>query len=62
MLVIAGARDRIVPLESSRRLYDAATCPKTFLLVPDADHNDYELFAGDEMIDAIVRLLQAIKE
>jgi fermentation-respiration switch protein FrsA (DUF1100 family) len=60
MLVIAGARDRIVPLESSRRLYDAATSPKTFLLVPDADHNDYELFAGDEMIEAIVRFLQQL--
>jgi uncharacterized protein len=62
VLVIAGGRDRIVPVESSRRVYDAATSPKTFLLVPDADHNDYELFAGDEMIDAIVRFLQAIKE
>jgi uncharacterized protein len=61
MLVIAGARDRIVPLESSRRLYDAATSPKTFLLVPDADHNDYELFAGDEMIDSIVRFLQPLR-
>ena len=60
MLVIAGARDRIVPLESSRRLYDAATSPKTFLLVPNADHNDYELLAGDEMIDSIVRFLQRL--
>jgi uncharacterized protein len=62
MLVIAGGRDRIVPAESSRRVFDAATSPKTFLLVPDADHNDYELFAGDEMIRAIVRFLQPIKE
>jgi uncharacterized protein len=61
VLVIAGGRDRIVPTESSRRVYDAATGPKTFLLVPDADHNDYELFAGDEMIDSIVRLLQPLR-
>jgi uncharacterized protein len=60
VLVIAGARDRIVPLESSRRLYDVATSPKRFLLIPDADHNDYELFAGDEMIDSIVRFLRPL--
>jgi fermentation-respiration switch protein FrsA (DUF1100 family) len=60
MLVIAGGRDRIVPVESSRRVYDAATGLKTFLLLPDADHNDYELFAGDEMIDSIIRFLQPL--
>ncbi len=60
MLVIAGGRDGIVPVESSRRVYEAATSPKTFLLIPEADHNDYELFAGDEMIDAIMRFLQPL--
>ena len=62
LLVIAGGRDRIVPVESSRRVYHAATSPKAFLLIPDADHNDYELFAGDDMISAIVRFLQPIRE
>jgi len=61
LLVIAGGRDRIVPVESSRRVYEAATGLKTFLLVPDADHNDYELFAGDEMIDSIDRFLQPLR-
>jgi fermentation-respiration switch protein FrsA (DUF1100 family) len=58
LLVIAGGEDRIVPIENSQRLYDAATCPKRLLVLPDADHNDYELLAGDEMIQAIVRFLQ----
>jgi uncharacterized protein len=61
LLVIAGGRDSIVPIESSRRLYDAATTAKTFLLLPDADHNDYELLAGDEMINAIVRFLRQLR-
>jgi fermentation-respiration switch protein FrsA (DUF1100 family) len=61
MLVIAGGRDRIVPVESSRRVYEAATGPKTFLLIPEADHNDDELFAGEEMIDAIVRFLEPLR-
>ena len=49
--------DRIVLIENSR-LDDAAVAPKTLLLLPDADHNDYELLAGDEMIQAIVDFLQ----
>jgi uncharacterized protein len=60
LLVIAGGRDRIVPIENSRRLYDAATAPKTLLVLPDADHNDYELLAGNEMIEPIVGFLQPL--
>ena len=60
LLVIAGGHDRIVPVENSRRLYDAAVAPKTLLVLPDADHNDYELLAGVEMVRAIVRFLQPL--
>jgi uncharacterized protein len=60
LLVVAGGHDRIVPLDNSRRLYDAAVAPKTLLVLPDADHNDYELLAGDQMIQAIVRFLQPL--
>jgi uncharacterized protein len=60
LLVIAGGHDTIVPIESSRRLYDAAVAPKTILVLPDADHNDAELLAGEEMIRAIVRFLQPL--
>jgi fermentation-respiration switch protein FrsA (DUF1100 family) len=61
LLVIAGGQDRIVAIENSRRLYDAAAAPKTLLVVPDADHNDDALVAGDEMIEAIVRFLQPLR-
>ncbi len=60
LLVIAGAHDRVVPIESSRRLYDAVVAPKTLLVLPDADHNDYELLAGDHMIRAIVGFLRPL--
>jgi fermentation-respiration switch protein FrsA (DUF1100 family) len=60
LLVIAGDRDRIVPIEYSRRLFDAAKPPKTLLVIPGADHNDDELLAGNEMVQAIVRLLQPL--
>jgi fermentation-respiration switch protein FrsA (DUF1100 family) len=62
LLVIAGGQDRIVPIEHSRRLYDAAVAPKTLLVLPDADHNDHALLAGDEMIGAIVRFLQPLRQ
>ena len=59
LLIIAGERDRIVPAEYSRRLYDAATtADKTFLSIPDADHNDDELFDGHAMVDEISRFLR----
>jgi uncharacterized protein len=60
LLVIAGGRDRIVPIENSRRLYDAAVAPKTLFVVPNADHNDDELLAGEEMMRAIVHFLQPL--
>ena len=58
LLVIVGERDRIVPAEFSRRLYAAAGAPKTILAMPDADHNDYDLLAGDTMIEGIVTFLR----
>ena len=61
LLVIAGGQDRIVPIDNSRRLYDAAAAPKTLLVLPGADHNDHALLAGDEMIGAIVRFLQPLR-
>jgi uncharacterized protein len=60
LLVIAGGDDRIVPVENSRRLYDAAVAPKTLLVLPDTDHNDHELLAGEEMVRTIVRFLQPL--
>jgi protein-L-isoaspartate(D-aspartate) O-methyltransferase len=57
LLVIAGDRDRIVPIEQSRRLFDAARDPKEFVVIEGADHNDYTLLAGNEMVEAIVRFV-----
>jgi fermentation-respiration switch protein FrsA (DUF1100 family) len=54
LLVIAGDRDRIVPFEYSRRLYDAAASPKELKVIRGADHNDDELLAGHEMLAAVL--------
>jgi fermentation-respiration switch protein FrsA (DUF1100 family) len=43
-LVVHGDRDRIVPLALGRAVYEAVRGPKSFYLVPGADHNDlYEV-------------------
>lgn len=60
VLVIAGDRDRIIPTEQSKRLHAAANEPKELLIVENADHNDDVLFAGPQLIDGIVRFVDAI--
>ena len=62
LLVIAGERDRIVPPEQSRRLYQAAPEPKRLVLIPGADHNDPELLAGDRLIGALLDFLREVTE
>lgn len=57
VLVIAGTLDSIVPIEHTRRLYDAIVAPKTLVEV-EADHNDEELLAGEAMIQSIVRFIE----
>ena len=57
VLVLAGDRDRIIPLGLSRRLYEAATSAKELVIVSGADHNDIEWLAGDQMLNAIKQFL-----
>jgi fermentation-respiration switch protein FrsA (DUF1100 family) len=57
LLVIAGSDDRIVPLEESRRLFEAANEPKQLLVIDSAGHNDLALLTGEEMIEKIVTFL-----
>ena len=51
--VVAGDRDRVVPYAMSRRLFDAVGGPKTFVTVSGADHNDFELNAGPQIVEAV---------
>ena len=54
LLVIAGGEDEVVPVEQSERLYAAAPEPKRLLRIESVMHNDYELLAGDRVVDTIV--------
>lgn len=62
LLVIGGDSDRIVPIEQTRRVYEAAREPKSLLVIRGADHNDESLFTGREMIDGILRFLRNLPD
>jgi fermentation-respiration switch protein FrsA (DUF1100 family) len=57
VLVVAGENDAIVPLEHSRSLFEAAREPKRLVVIPGADHNDYELLAGERLVFEVLRFL-----
>ena len=61
LLVIAGSRDSIVPLDQSRRLYDAAAEPKTLVVIDGADHNDAALLIGSPMMESIATFLDRVR-
>lgn len=62
LLVIAGTDDAIVPFEESEALYDAALEPKWLATIEGADHNDPALFAGRDVLAAILRFLDGVRE
>jgi hypothetical protein len=57
LLVIAGDADRIVPIDDTRALYDAAPEPKRLVVLPGADHNDESLTFGPDVVRAILDVL-----
>ncbi|HEX6316813.1 MAG TPA: alpha/beta hydrolase [Gemmatimonadaceae bacterium] len=60
-LVIAGERDSIIPIENSRRLFDAIAAPKRFVAIPRADHNDEALFDGDQLLQSLLEFLASLE-
>ena len=60
LLVITGDRDSVVPPAQSRRLYEAASGLKRFVLIAGADHNDYELLAGQQLITEVTQFLEQV--
>ena len=58
VLFIHGERDSIVPPKMGRALYEAANEPKSWLLIPDANHNDLPWVGGKTYWEGIQRFLQ----
>ena len=55
LLAIVGGSDSIIPSERSRALFDAWAGPKTWQVVPGADHND--LGSDDVFWESVARFL-----
>jgi alpha-beta hydrolase superfamily lysophospholipase len=60
LLVVAGGRDRIVPVGHSRRLFAAAPEPKRLVVLDGADHNDLELLAGPRLLAELEAFLGGV--
>jgi fermentation-respiration switch protein FrsA (DUF1100 family) len=50
VLILHGARDRIVPIEFGERLFALIPGRKRFIRLPQAEHNDHEKFGALEMV------------
>ncbi len=60
VLVVAGSADSIVPVAQSQRLYEAASHPKEFVTIEGADHNDFELTAGNQLVAEVAAFLDNV--
>ncbi|MEZ2302762.1 MAG: alpha/beta hydrolase [Microcoleus sp.] len=58
VLFIHGTADTVVPVEMSKKLFDAAPEPKQLYIVPDAGHNNLADFAGAEYLEKISNFFQ----
>jgi fermentation-respiration switch protein FrsA (DUF1100 family) len=61
VLVIAGDRDRVIPVEQSRALFAAAPQPRELVIIERANHNDEELFSGPRVVDAVVDFVSRVR-
>jgi fermentation-respiration switch protein FrsA (DUF1100 family) len=58
LLILVAGTDEIVPAALSRRVFDAASEPKRWVVLTAADHNDPALLAGEELLAAVTAFLE----
>ncbi len=62
-LIIHAEYDHIIPFSDGQALYEASQAEdKTFLKIPDANHNDIFMRGLSEYIEAVKQLTQKIKK
>jgi uncharacterized protein len=59
VLVAHGARDRTIPVEQGRKLYEAAREPKRLIILPEASHNDMIATGGREYLNALADFIRS---
>lgn len=60
VLFIHGTADTVVPVEMSKKLFEAAREPKELYIVPNADHTNTAKIAGAAYLHRIGKFLQSI--
>lgn len=60
--VIAGTADSIIPIGQSREVHRTAASSFEWVAIEGADHNDTALTSGPDVIAAVVRLAEEIRE
>lgn len=58
VLSIHGGRDSIIPPALGRALFEAAKEPKSWFLIPDANHNDLPWVGGKVYLEGIQKFLE----
>lgn len=60
ILVLHGDRDTIVPTALGRQVYEAASEPKEFYLIPGADHNDTYVVGGEPYFQRLLAFIRRV--
>jgi pimeloyl-ACP methyl ester carboxylesterase len=60
--VVYGSEDSIVPPDQSRAVAESAPRLRELVEVAGADHNDLDLLAGDQLIDAVADLAEHVDD
>ncbi len=60
--IVHGGRDRLIPPQMGRTVFDAAKSKGTWLLVPEASHNDVENMGRESYWEWISRSLEPVTE
>jgi fermentation-respiration switch protein FrsA (DUF1100 family) len=61
LLVIAGSADSIIPVNQSEEMFQAAGRPERLVVIDGADHNDFELLAGPDLVDAVTEFIASLR-
>ncbi|MEG4117848.1 alpha/beta fold hydrolase [Microcoleus sp. N9_B4] len=61
VLFIHGTADNVVPVEMSKKMFDAAPEPKQLYIVPDGGHNNVAQIGGTEYLQILSQFLGSSK-
>ena len=62
VLVLHGDRDRMIPFDLGRAVFDAANEPKEFVTIPGADHNDLHLVGGESYYQPLLQFARKVTQ